>query len=426
MLLKVPRNHRRTPGKWSGWAFWQLSASLRAYLVVMLLAWSAAVTGSLLRTRFDGTDLATFGLLLAGGCFALEVTRKHGETTGTLSKDLTLAWALPIAFLLPPAYALLVPIPFMILTQWRVRQTLIHRRVLTMAVQALALAMASVVFHRVSDLWHLDRGGAAGSGLAWAAVALACAVSASLANTVLIAVAVKLNSPEEAWRELLLDRDNLVIDVGEICVGVMIGLLAGLQPLLVLLAISPVVLLHRAVVHDQLRAAARLDVKTGLLNAPTWEREAAAEVARAVRTGTPLSVMLLDLDHFKTVNDRYGHLTGDAVISAVAAVMSNATREYDVCARFGGDEFAILLPDSDLDKATVTAERIRRHVAATTVLSGDHVVQTSVSIGIAQLWSPDQGVTDLLAAADLSLYRAKEFRDQVHASGRDDERPISR
>jgi diguanylate cyclase (GGDEF)-like protein len=168
--------------------------------------------------------------------------------------------------------------------------------------------------------------------------------------------------------------------------------------------------------HGQLEAAARLDTKTTLLNAPTWEREANTEIARAVRTRSPLSVLLLDLDHFKQVNDFFGHLVGDAVIRAVADVLRAQTRDYDQSARFGGDEFAILLPQSDAAEAHRTAERIRKHIEALAVPADERFVAVSASAGVAELTSPEQDVTDLLAAADVELYRAKRARPPAPTS----------
>ncbi len=420
MLRTAPSDARRRAQVWRGWPVCSLSAALQTYLAVACVGWAAATASGLWLTSLRGSDALVFALLVSCGGFAVEATRRQGEPTGTLNKDLLSAWFLPIALVLPPVFSLLAPIPLMILTQYRVRRTFAHRRVMSVASIGMTNALASVIFHQLTAAWNQDHLRPGSVALLWAAIAIVCAVIASLANTVLIAIAVKLDSPEQTWGGLLWDRENLVIDVGELCIGVVVGLVCVLQPLLVLIVLSPVVLLQRSLIHDQLRAAARLDVKTGLLNALSWESEAASEVARALRTHTSLSVMLLDLDHFKLVNDRYGHLAGDDVLKAVAGVMCGQTRDYDRCARFGGDEFAILLPQSDIEEATRTAERIRRHVAAITVLAGDHIVRTSVSIGIAELWSPDQGVTDLLAAADLSLYRAKETRDQVHAAGRDE------
>jgi diguanylate cyclase (GGDEF)-like protein len=178
-------------------------------------------------------------------------------------------------------------------------------------------------------------------------------------------------------------------------------------------------LLQRSFRHAQLLAGAQSDAKTGLLNAATWEAQAAAEVARAVRTGTPLAMALLDLDHFKLVNDTYGHLAGDLVLRRTATAMTEVLRDYDLAGRFGGEEFAMLLPQTRAVDAVKIAERVRAHIAGQAIYAGGAAgaerVPVTVSIGVAALDSGSRReLTELLAAADAALYRAKASgRDQV-------------
>jgi diguanylate cyclase (GGDEF)-like protein len=183
--------------------------------------------------------------------------------------------------------------------------------------------------------------------------------------------------------------------------------------MLVTVTLPFVILLQRSGRHAELTHASRIDAKTGLLNAVTWQREAAVQVTRAVRTHTPLAVAMLDLDHFKVVNDTHGHLTGDLALAAVADALRSGLRDYDVAGRFGGEEFAILLPQTDHGEAIHIAERLREQVAALTIpVRGDsaegHPLRLTVSIGIAALNGSRRDLDDLLAAADHALYQAKE------------------
>ncbi len=130
----------------------------------------------------------------------------------------------------------------------------------------------------------------------------------------------------------------------ELCLGVLVAFAATRSTFVLLYALPLLILLQRSLRHAQLVSASRTDAKPGLLNAATWQREAARELTRAARKHTPVAVAMLDIDHFKKVNDTYGHLAGDAVMAAIAAATRALLRDYDIIGRFGGEEFAILLP----------------------------------------------------------------------------------
>jgi diguanylate cyclase (GGDEF)-like protein len=224
-------------------------------------------------------------------------------------------------------------------------------------------------------------------------------------------------------RELYLARESVQNDVAELCVAVLVTLGVAVTPLTILFAFPFVTLLQRSFRHVQLVNATRVDTKTGLLNAGTWEREAATEVARAVRTHTSLAVALIDIDHFKAVNDSFGHLAGDRALRTVSRALPIFLREYDLVGRFGGEEFALLLPQAKALDAYRIAERIRAHIGSMPITVSDDAeaepVRLSISIGVAALgarWDSSSGaqLTELLAAADGALYQAKRNgRNQV-------------
>jgi diguanylate cyclase (GGDEF)-like protein len=139
-------------------------------------------------------------------------------------------------------------------------------------------------------------------------------------------------------------------------------------------------------------------------NNPDGERRAAR-----IHAPSALSLALLDIDHFKRFNDTYGHAAGDQVLTAVARTLTDNLRPTDLVARFGGEEFVIIFPDTDIGQAVIAAERVRLSIAATEVctLNGQPLPRVTVSIGIAQL-APGQSVKDFLEVADQALYRAKD------------------
>jgi diguanylate cyclase (GGDEF)-like protein len=159
----------------------------------------------------------------------------------------------------------------------------------------------------------------------------------------------------------------------------------------------------------EFRDAARLDAKTGLANSGYWREVAERELTRARSGGEQVAILLVDIDHFKSVNDRYGHLTGDEVLRAVANGLTEGLRPRDLVGRFGGEEFVVLLAGSDLEQAQHTAERLRADVAAVAVATSNRPdrVQVTVSVGVAAFRDSGHSVLELLDAADTALYAAK-------------------
>ncbi|MEV4461116.1 GGDEF domain-containing protein [Microbispora sp. NPDC049633] len=393
----------------SRWPLLAQPPALVSY-VCAIVAFDAVLIAVLARsTAFHAPHLVMFAALTACGAVCIEATRRLGMPAG-VSRDLLSAWWLPVAFLLPPVYALLAPIPMQILLQLRVRATVLYRRVFSAAAIGLAAASASAVFHRTVPIpAHLSSG--EGGPIA---VAAACAVLFTVLNTALIAVAAHASDPEGRWGEVLWDRERVLLDAVELCLGVLVAAVCGLNLALLLLVLPPVVLLQRSLLHAQLQAAARTDPKTGLLNAAAWQREADTEIVRAQRTGDTLALVLVDIDHFKKVNDTYGHLVGDQVLAQVAATLRTQLREYDVVGRFGGEEFVVLLPGADVHEARRVAERLRARVGRMVVPSEQATVTVTVSAGVAIMNVHGEDLIELLAAADLALYRAKELgRDRV-------------
>ena len=149
---------------------------------------------------------------------------------------------------------------------------------------------------------------------------------------------------------------------------------------------------------------ARTDSLTGVPNRRAWDEELPRELARAAWSGQPMCVALPDLDHFKQYNDRHGHQAGDRFLKEAAAAWQAVVRKTDMVTRYGGEEFAILLPDCDLEDAMEIADRLRTAQP-----------EGTCSLGIAQ-WDGREDVTALVARADRALYAAKEAgRDRIHA-----------
>ncbi len=164
--------------------------------------------------------------------------------------------------------------------------------------------------------------------------------------------------------------------------------------------------LENARLHSLVKQQAVTDELTGLANRRRFVAQLEAEVSRAERSGTPLSVVLADLDDFKRVNDTWGHDVGDTVLRRVANVMQAETRDVDLTVRLGGEEFAILLPETDTAGARRLAERVREAIEATTIESGKAAIRITASFGLACFPETAES-SQLLLEADRRLYDAK-------------------
>jgi diguanylate cyclase (GGDEF)-like protein len=400
------------------WPLWTLPRWLVCFVLAVLAAYAAAIGVAGSATSLQPRHLAVFGVLLACSAASVELTRRAGETAG-LTKDVFGVWELPIALLLPPVFALIAPIFRVTLVQWRIRRTLPHRRAFSAAAGGLSLGAASVTFHGLAGTLHTVAPGSFGRAGAWSLLAVLAVLVHSAVNKLLIGTVVKGSDPGAQVVRSLFQREPLYNDLAEMCIAVVIAYGVMTNLFVAVFALPFVTLLQRSLRHDQLVHASRIDGKTGLLNAGTWEREAATQVARAARTRTPLAVALVDIDHFKTVNDTYGHLVGDRALKEIGDAFKLLLREYDLVGRFGGEEFVLLLPQTREHDAYRIAERIRAYIAGAPIRAPDHPgadpVRVTVSIGVAALDSYRRDLTELLAAADGALYRAKEAgRNQVH------------
>ncbi len=160
--------------------------------------------------------------------------------------------------------------------------------------------------------------------------------------------------------------------------------------------------------NRMLAALSRTDGLSGLLNRISWEQIVYVEMARCRRSGRAASLLMLDIDEFKNINDQYGHPAGDEVIRSVAEIVSRTVRASDISGRYGGEEFGVVLPDTDVDGATVIAERIRQRIEAAAVAESAPVGCT-VSIGIAAAQPEVDDAGDWIARADRALYEAKRL-----------------
>jgi diguanylate cyclase (GGDEF)-like protein len=172
---------------------------------------------------------------------------------------------------------------------------------------------------------------------------------------------------------------------------------------------------ERKRVEAALAEAAQTDALTGLLNRRAIITGLQAEVSRYNRTQAPFSLLVCDIDHFKRVNDTYGHDVGDQVLKNVSDRLRTACRQHDLIARWGGEEFVVLLPETDLQGGMAAAEKLRESMTADVFPAGVQDLDLTLSIGVAA-YEPGQTLDDCVKAADTAMYQAKSLgRNRVQA-----------
>ncbi|GAB2455898.1 GGDEF domain-containing protein [Jatrophihabitans fulvus] len=366
------------------------------------------------------------GLALVFEEGARRAARLQIRLSSALRIDMTSVWAVAAAVALEPGAIVAMLSTLCVYAwyrQWRPAGEQLYRKWFvssTMVVGGLAASWASQTVEQAFSGRTPALGGAAG-------VVVAILVYTGF-NRAMVTCGLRLVGVP--WRDLAGSRHDNLLELATLCLGGLLALAVLFEPWLAVLVIAPMVTLQRGALVRDLEAAAITDAKTGLLNATAWEQLAQREIARAARDVAALGVLIIDIDRFKGVNDRHGHLVGDQVLAGIARALKAAVREYDGVGRFGGEEFVAVLPDADQHDALVVAERIRARVNQLCVSDisdrpvlddrGQGEDRLSVSVGVAVLGTNGDELSDLLHAADRALYRAKwNGRNQVQLAQND-------
>jgi diguanylate cyclase (GGDEF)-like protein len=417
------------PARWdpASWELWRLPAGAVGLVLAVEVAAVALVAAHLTAPTPEAVALAAFLTLLSlvHTELATGIERIRRRAAQTSYFDLSSVWTFAAALLLPPALAAaVIAVVYLHLWQrvWRPAKVPLHRHVYTTATVVLA---AGAAHGAVTGAGGLPSGPDDVAGVAGIAAAVLVYV---VVNTLLVAGVIALTHDWRGVRELVGRWDDNALEVATLCMGGLAAVTIGSTPWLVALVLPPILVLHRAVLVRHLEEVASTDAKTGLLNSAGWQAEAARTLRRTQRARATAAVLILDLDHFKLVNDAHGHLAGDDVLAAVAAELRTGVREQDLVGRFGGEEFVVLLPElpsGALGQAEMraVAERLRRLVAELDVPvctpDGNLTISgLSVSVGGAAIPADGATLEQALKAADASLYAAKRSgRNLVRIAG---------
>jgi diguanylate cyclase (GGDEF)-like protein len=405
-----------------GWELWRQPRGLLGYYGVTAVMAVAATVAVAVVVPVGESDWVILSVLAGTGIVQAELGRRiewaRSRVVGVVHINMTSVWLLPAVLLLSPALtALLVVVLYWHLyarSGYRAKRVPVFRMVLSIFVTILTCYITrTVALTAEPDGVHAALQ-AGWDGLATIAVGIGTyfVVNASLAVPA-------LHFTSRDFRDLLGGWDDNVLELATLCLGGLTALAMAASPALAVLVVAPLFVLHRAVLITQLQSAARRDVKTGVWNVAGWHGVAHHEFARAKRrTGASFGVLMVDLDHFKRINDSYGHLAGDAVLKDVADTIVATVRPGDSVGRFGGEEFVVLLPDIAEPDSRAVAERIRVAISRIEVRCRQQPIRgLSASIGIATYPTAGATIEALLQAADAAMYRAKaNGRNRVMAA----------
>jgi diguanylate cyclase (GGDEF)-like protein len=408
-----------SPLAWRGWAVWSRGRPYAAYILaidaVAITLLLVAIVQSELRLVFFARVFILLGLFL----FFEEATRRTEKTRFQLSDrnanvDMTSPWTMAAVVTLSSAYAFAVIIGIFLYTWFRrLRHTHSHpyNWIFSAANVMLSCAAGERALSTVGP--HIT---SLPNSVLTAMTILVGLTMYTIVNRCLVFGAVYFQTRGKEKINIVGTWHDNSFEVATLCLGILNAVALLYQPWLIVVTLPLMFTLQRGAMVTELEEAASTDAKTGLLNAVAWHRVAQRELARSERLDVPGAVLLIDLDHFKVVNDTHGHLMGDVVLSAVARTLVSELREYDAVGRFGGEEFVAVLPDVDVPTAMAISDRIRRHIAGlrladlegagriTSVGPNDSL---TASIGVAHYPAHGTDLESLLHAADTALYVAK-------------------
>lgn len=411
-----------------GWDLWTKPRPMIAFL----LGWEAIAVAVLILGLVSErptalVDWARFGILVACATLHIQLTRRQEERrrnrVTAVHIDLSGIWVFPGALLLPIQLTLLLIVTVR-LQRWFNARRPPHKFVFTTFTHAVSALLARTLFEAFGgDLGHLTP---ASSPALFGYLIVVGFCYAALQAVVIGSLLALGGTSAPTLSNVLGSKDDNLLEVSTIGLGTVGAvLLVNIPPAIVILVLISV-LGNRLAEINQLQSEARTDPKTGIFNVRGWTESAERALARAGRSNETLALLMIDLDHFKWINDTYGHPAGDDVLRAVAQTLDEITRPNDIIGRFGGEEFLILLPDIDQTSAKVAAERIRQAISEQRIRTTDKrggqalISGRTTSIGVALFGSNGTSVNQLLHAADAAVYAAKEGgRNQVRFADAD-------
>ncbi|WP_198663810.1 GGDEF domain-containing protein [Jiangella endophytica] len=383
-----------------------------------------------------GVDVLRFAVLALCAAVAIELTRQfesrreYARTSTVPYIDTKAVWSFAAVVVLPPVLATAMVVFTYTLAWFRVqpnRQKLPYRWIFSSATVLCGTHAAVAVLAVGMAGYPRAPGEATWVGLMDLGIVACAAVVRWAINLGLIMTAIALSKPTVTARELFANFGEQLLEAGAIGLGLVAAAVVVTNPFVLPGIVIAMIALHRGILLSQYQEASRVDSKTGLTTAGWWHDFAERSLARARDRDETLGLLIVDLDHFKNINDTHGHPYGDSVLKAVARELMAEIRDNDACGRWGGEEFVVVLPDVGTQQNLHNvAERIRRRVQSIVVQPPGQdlpAAEIGITASVGGAIFPSAGITsidELLLAADTALYAAKNSgRNTVRLGGSD-------
>lgn len=330
------------------------------------------------------------------------------QASPRLGYDISLAFVFAAVIVLPAPSVVLVA-TLMFLPIWYREHYPWYMPVFNMANYALPALLGKLIVAN----------GPQEPGIAWAGYVALATIAFTLVNHAVLAGILKLARGESVRQTRLFSATHLSLDTLVLCSGAAMALAWEVSQITSLFAMLPLILIARALQIPRLEQESWTDPKTGLYNARFFA-ERGEEIVSRGRSLTSLA--MIDLDFLRDINNTHGHLAGDAVITAIAHVIGAGARATDMAARFGGEEFSLLMPATSIEAAATVAERVRAAIEDLIIETEGKELRATVSIGVA---SGAETLEELIRRADKALYKAKgRGRNVVVVADRSDETEV--
>ncbi len=386
-----------------------LSPKTRLFLVVVYAAGALILSWHLVRLPLHGS-----WLLLGALCSAASLASIFKVEGATNRSHYTINFLVyGFTFALMGTSAALTVIAVSSLVEWIWRRPPWFIQAFNAACYVLVMYVGSVVYSFINPSENMTT--------ASAIIAITAAMATfTLLNHLMVGIIVWFARDEDFRKSGVFDVLPLMIDMTLMTLGATLVIVWDQNPFALVLFSLPLYLIYSTLRVPALERQTETDSKTGLFNHGYFMQQVESELRRASRFDRPLTIIMADLDLLRNINNTYGHLAGDEVLIKIASILKESVREYDVVARFGGEEFAILMPETDSRKAFDRAEKIRQAIERTAFVVSTSVtpIKVTISIGIAGRERFNQPAQEIIHNADTALYHSKlKGRNQTYICG---------